>query len=71
MLPAELATLSEENQVELEKVQELVLAVEEQGPSPKALSGVMVWSAKREFWLIAVLHKASTSSIKMTRLQLF
>lgn len=49
MLPAELATLSEENQVELEKVQELVLAVEEQGPSPKALSGVMVWSAKREF----------------------
>lgn len=39
----ELATLSEENQAELEKAQELVMAVEEQGPSPKALSGVMVW----------------------------
>lgn len=43
----ELATLSEGNQVELEKVQELGMAVEEQGPSPKALSGVVVWSAKR------------------------
>lgn len=47
MLPAELATLSEENQAELEKVQGLEMAVQEQGPSPKALSGVMVWSAKR------------------------
>lgn len=71
MLPAELATFSEENQAEVEKVQELVMAVEEREPSLKALSGVMVWSAKRQFWLIAVLHKARICSIKMIGLQQF
>lgn len=38
------------DQAELEKLQELVMAVEEQGPSPKALSGFMVWSARRWFY---------------------
>lgn len=54
------------DQAELEKLQELVMAVEEQGPSPKALSGFMVWSARRWFWL-----KARTRSIKMIGLQQF
>lgn len=46
MLPADLSTLSQERQVELEKVQGLVMAMEEPGPVEKVLSGVRVCSAE-------------------------
>lgn len=46
MLPTDLPTLSQEHQVELEKVQGLVMAMEEPGPLEKVLSGLRVCSAE-------------------------
>lgn len=46
MLPADPATLSEEHQVELEKIQGVVMAMEARGPSEEVLSGARVCSTK-------------------------